>query len=194
MSSFCREAPCRLLSQPGWFCRSSLPLPELGGWAQSPFPGGFANLGCPVWPHLISGAVPRPLLSQHSVASIFQCASTPGWGQEINSLCTPLIKLLRYTNWEHIMPTNRPPVGKEVTHALGPCTACLNSSFVKSVSGHCCCSSEPLPGFPYTPTLWQVKSISQSLPVMVLHFPQLYVQTEYCSLSGTVPVSDCYPS
>ena len=51
---------------------------------------------------------------------------------------------------------------------------CIGSTFEKSLCEQRC-HSEPLPGFPHTPTLWQVQSVSHSQLVTAHIFSQLQV-------------------
>ena len=94
---------------------------------------------------------------------------------------------MRCTEWEKIPPILLPLCWPgHCTSLRGPCTVCLSSPFEKSLFG-CCCHSEPQPGFPHTPTLWQVQSILDTGSHGPSLFPPLGLwgaegQTGVCSL------------
>ena len=173
---------------PSQFCRSSLLLPEVRGWAQSSLPGGSVKEGSPVWPQLISGAQ-FPAHSPHSmlqpIVSTLCCCTR--LRPTTASFCTPLIKLSSCTEWEHIKPQILPAYLAGQLCARHVCPAHLSSPFEKSLPVHSHRSTEPLAGFPHTTTLQQVKSLS----VMASHsppLPQFQVQPEFPPLSGPVLV------
>ena len=142
------------------------------GWAQSSLPGGSVKEGSPVWPQLISGAQ-FPAHSPHStlqpIVSTLCCCTR--LRPTTASFCTPLIKLPSCTEWEHIMPQILLPYLAGQLCARHVCPAHLSSPFEKSLPGHSHCSTEPLPRFPHTTTLQQVKSLSLLWPVTALLSP-----------------------
>ena len=60
--------------------------------------------------------------------------------------------------------------------------------FEKSLCGRHC-SSKPLPSFPYTPTLWQVKSLTQGQLL-----PTSSPVSRCCQDPPTVLADDCHPT
>ena len=152
-------ALCRLLSLPSQLfgCSGcSVLLPELEGWVQSSFPRGPAEIGGPVWPHLMSGAqfpahCPRALCVRHS--PLFTTA--PGWGQDTTSLCTPLINLPRYTGiliGSRSCPQTSLLVDRPAACAQGLFPKYLSSPFEKKPLWELPLHLQAMPGFPHTPT------------------------------------------
>ena len=146
--------------------------------------GGFPFLVVPprkrgsVWDTTLTGVLFLAQFHQSTpwlALSILCCCA--GLAPRNNLTLYPFDQSMRCTEWEKIIPTILPLswLGNWacvllVQHATVPLLK-------KCLCGHCC-HSELLPSFPHSPTIWQVRSLSQSQPVMAHLFSKLQVPPE----------------